>query len=408
MTTLAEQVFLQAEARREPLRRRPRADARDRRHNAISSITSNVALLVVGNSLGAPHRRLATPVRHNRLTRYDRPDVPPDVLAEGLDALEALGLVGIERGRHHGPVTAVIPTSKLRRMITTSGATLADLGRAARGGETIILKADTGLRSPKVLIDYEDTGETIELRTQMTRITAFLNASEVTIEGLAQPPIHLTRRFQLTTPGAPPAFNLHGRIYDGFWINMHRSERHKLRIGGERVADLDFTGMFTQLAYLEAGLKLPAGDPYGGVEGLEPDPIADPLGLRRDALKQGLNAMYFRRGRMQRLPRDLKQALGREWTATKFAIAIRKRHAPIKHLFGTGVGLTLMYRESQVLVRALLDLIDLGIPALPVHDGIMVPASKADLVLAAMRRASKVVLGVELPVRSKPLSGAEG
>lgn len=362
---------------------------------------SNLAVLVVGPGY-RPSRALAVATRHGTMTRYDRRDIPLEVLGTILGALSSIGLVRVQAGKHHGPVTTVAPTAKMKRRLALHKVTLADVGRAP-GGEVIILKASAGPKSPKVLVSYTDTDETARLRREMERINAFLNSQELTVDGERQLPVNLTRRFQIPELSADQSFDLHGRIYDGFWINMHRTDRPLLRINGDPIVDLDYTGMFTQLAYLHAGLPLPEGDPYGGVEGLEPDPIIDPHGLRRDAIKQGLNAFYFRSGRMVRLPAEVKRCLGSDWTATRFAAAIRSRHAPIKHLFGTGVGMKLMYTESCVLVRTLLDLIDIGVPALPMHDGIMVPVSSSAVALQQMGDSSRAVLGVALAAQEKPL-----
>lgn len=39
-------------------------------------------------------------------------------------------------------------------------------------------------------------------------------------------------------------FNLHGRLYGGFWITPPKAQRDDRRIDGKKVADLDFTAMF--------------------------------------------------------------------------------------------------------------------------------------------------------------------
>lgn len=279
-----------------------------------------------------------------------------------------------------------------------------EVGRSA-DGETIILRAGGSKRGqPKPLIDYAETEETRLLRAEMSRINKALNAATITVDGIRCEPIHLTRRFQIASSKAPHTFDQHGRIYGGFWINMHRTERHRIRINGETLADLDFTALFTQLAYLEAGLPLPVGDPYGGFPGLDivgDDP--ERAHARRDAIKRGMNAFFFRTGRMERLPSEVKQLLGPDWTATKFAASLRTRHAPIRHLFGTGLGIRFMFTESRILVKTLLDLLDLGIIALPIHDGIMVPVSHQQEALQAMRNASASITGFQLPVKAKLL-----
>jgi len=55
--------------------------------------------------------------------------------------------------------------------------------------------------------------------------------------------------------------------------------------------------------------------------------------------------------------------------ASSLRAAILERHAAIADHFQRGEGLNLMRTESDILVAVLLRLIDLGIIALPMHDG---------------------------------------
>lgn len=398
---LAAEVFEQCEALRPSATRRPRRDAVERRRRVSNNIIANLAVLVLRHPTT---HGVAISARNDAITRYDRRDFPREVVSQTLTRLENLRLIHRREGSWHGSLTRIQPSYSLRTRIAASvGAD--EVGRSA-DGETIILRA-SGRRhgQPKLLIDYSETDETRVLRGEMSRINEALNAASITVDGIRSDPIHITRRFQIGGPQAAHTFDQHGRIYGGFWINMHRTERHRIRINGEVLADLDFTAMFTQLAYLKAGLPLPQGDPYGGFPGLDivgNDP--ELTHARREAIKRGLNAFFFRTGRMERLPSEVKQLLGPDWTATRFAASARTRHAPIKHLFGTGLGIRLMFTESRILVKTLLDLLDLGIIALPIHDGIMVPVSRQQEALRVMRNASAFITGFELPVKAKLLN----
>jgi hypothetical protein len=61
----------------------------------------------------------------------------------------------------------------------------------------------------------------------------------------------------------------------------------------------------------------------------------------------------------------------------------------------------LMYAESQILMRVLATLVKAGIPALPMHDGIMVAASHVHAATTAMVEASRAELGLPLRVTRK-------
>lgn len=60
-----------------------------------------------------------------------------------------------------------------------------------------------------------------------------------------------------------------------------------------------------------------------------------------------------------------------------------------------------MKTESDILLATLRDLFAQGIPALAMHDGIMVLASKEKEARRAMVRASAQIVGVVLPVARK-------
>lgn len=395
---LAADIFADLEAQRPESIRKPRADALRRRQHVSENLIANLATLALRHE----GRQLMISARNEALSpHYDRRDFPRQVVTEMVGRLEAVGLVSRRRGFRYGPRTAIRPTAAFLRRMAWAKVRATDIGMMP-GGETLILKAPAATRlAPKPLVEYRDNTETRRMRDEMERINAFLNAAGITVDGEPLAPFRLTRQFLLSAPDAPHTFDRHGRIYDGPWINMHRAERYRLQIAGEDLADLDFTAMFTQLAYLQAGVERPVGDPYDGLPGLELRPDDPRHDVIRQGIKRGLNAFYFRKGWMTRLPVAVKRALGPEWTATRFAAALRQRHAPIKHLFGTGLGLSLTFTESRILVNTLLDLMAQNVPALPVHDGIMVPGSKQELALDAMRRGSRSIVGVELPVRAK-------
>lgn len=64
-------------------------------------------------------------------------------------------------------------------------------------------------------------------------------------------------------------------------------------------------------------------------------------------------------------------------TGIKVRGAILLAFPELTEVFETGIGLSLMFRESQILTRALLRLAKLDIPCMGMHDGLMVQRSKA-------------------------------
>jgi hypothetical protein len=372
-------------------KRQPKADMLQRHADIVSSVVANLAMLHSG---GLRHRELAVSLKHNKANRYHR--LGFGMLSEVLAAMVDCGLAVLRQPIPTVRRTGVRADGWLHERLTTSSVLLADIGRA-EGEETIWLSARTGRNGrgeklPSVQLDYVETAETSALRAEMGEINAFLATQRIELDGQPQPAFKLRRQFTLHSPDEQHHFDLHGRLYGGFWINLPKTQRHLLTVNGEDVVDLDFVAMFPALAYLEAGATLPSGDPYKGISGLP-----------RAAAKVGLSALLSRSGSMQRLPKALRDIVGEERTAKRLSAAIAEQHRPISHLFGTGIGLRLMFIESRIMLASLRILMDQGIAALPVHDGLMCPVSDKLAAVAAMSAASAEVVGVALPVSLKPI-----
>lgn len=389
LVALADAIFEETERLRHATGR-IRRDATERRKEAVRTLVANLACLVVQYPEGT---LLSLSARKDGATRYDRPKFPVDVLSGVWRAMEQLGLLVVHPGSRGQWRTTIAPTAVLvGRIVDARLRGVLEVARRA-GAETIILKAKTCSGRPKLLIDYADTDSTKAMRVELEAVNAVLSKADIRLgEERPMVPIFLTRRFQLDGPDAPHEFDRHGRLYGGFWQSLPKTRRHLLRIEGEPVVDLDFAAMFVQLAYLRAGAAIPNSDPYGDIDGLP-----------RKAVKKAVASLLCRQGAMVRLPSDLRQLVGPEWTGRKVEAAIRERHPAIAHLFGVGIGLRLMFTESEIMLATLRILVGQGIPALPMHDGIMVAAAQEAASRWAMARGSMLIVGTALPVVCKDI-----
>jgi hypothetical protein len=227
----------------------------------------------------------------------------------------------------------------------------------------------------------------------MEEINGVLNRADIRLGDRQTGPIHLIRKFRIDQSGDAHKFGRHGRLYGGFWEDLPKEQRHLLTIGGEPVADLDFTSMFVQLAYCLQGATPPSGDLYA-IPGLED---------YRDIVKSLIASLFFRNTEARSLPAGSKEALPDGWNMARFKAAASGFHHTITPLFDTTVGFELMALESEILVSILIVLASKGVAALPMHDGIMVAVSHRDLAIETMRRISALKAGRPLPVIEKPV-----
>ncbi|RWQ28878.1 MAG: hypothetical protein E5Y88_27235 [Mesorhizobium sp.] len=377
---------LQGTAKRPQARiRQPRTEQVERVTKIVSCLVANLAVLHQGHP---EHSRLAIPLRHTSLSRYDRKGFGH--LPHVIDAMAVQGLVVKHAAHIKKRRTGIEATGSLLDALLSG--TVAEVGRA-EGEETIWLTARMGRdafghKLPYQLVDYVDTPETCLLRREIEEINAFLATQRIELQGQPQAGFGLSRRFLLRDIGDPHTFDLHGRLYGGFWQSLPRLHRADLRINGEPIADLDFASMFPRLAYARIGAEPPEGDLYA-IPGLEG---------HRAGVKAGFAAMLSSSNEMTRLPSAVKDALPVGWTGRRLAQAIGERHPALVPLFGKDIAMDLMFTESCILVAVLLRLTRMGIAALPMHDGVMVQTQHRETARELMKAVAATQFGLHIPV----------
>jgi hypothetical protein len=380
------------------LRRRREADER-KREAALGVIVANLAKA----ALVAPHDpRLAVLTGNNgkRIARYTSPAVGR-TLRLLLAQLDIEGLVDVR-----GPSVAreeassVAPTTTFMALIEKAGVTLEDIGRR-QGEETIVRSAKETCPeikgySKSILLDYPETTETMTLRAKVEELNRFLASADIRFvdDGLGDVDAsnrRMRRRFSGDVDEETTAFNRHGRLYGGFWQNLSKDRRAAIRISGEQTALLDFSTMFTRLAYSRVGATPPSGDLYA-VPGLE---------QHRDAVKLLINAMFFDDFKRTRWPKDADRALPEGWTVSRMRKAILRHHAALEPVLSTGIGMELMFKESEVMVEILTELMRREVVGLGLHDGLIVAASAAATTAQVMGTIAQRMTGLLMPVALK-------
>lgn len=374
-----------------PTDRRPRRDLIEGIEAIVSAIIANLMVLHLDRPPGS---HLVIEMERRKRTRYDRPGLRK--LPEVVGVLEKAGFIMRHPSVFRQRRTTIEATLSLKAFLVTHRAGLADIVRA-EGEEVVVLTARPDMRriggrkQANLLVDYKDTEETVRLRAEMEEVNSFLASRQIVLEGSPQPSFHLRRLFTLRSEDDPAAFNLHGRLYGGFWMNLDADERHRIRFDGEPIADLDFASMFPRLAYHHVRREPPQGDLYA-IPGLE---------HHRDGAKAALSALLSYSAKMKSLPPRVKKKLPPGWTASRVRQAFADYHPDLVPLFGRDFPMDLMFTESRILLATLRRLMARNIAALPMHDGIMVPRSRSDQAMTAMLEASREIVGISLPVAIK-------
>lgn len=375
-------------------RKRARKEADDEKFGlAVEALACNLILLSAIES--SP--KLAVPRSHGFLWPGDGGGNPVygQHFLSALDGLASLGLIEEEQRGF-----MVSRRKRMPSLIRTSAALAQFLPLAPPDwrsvkqiddGALVILKEGKDDEGRAATISFSETAKTRQFAGQMRHINELLRSADIEVTG-QDTGLSLGKDGQVIAPyrrSLRRIFNngnwQHGgRLAGGFWMGMQRAERfERIRIDGERIADVDYRQLFPRLAYVRAGQPQPKDDIY--------DVTGD--GSGRDGWKQLMNAMLFAVGPLRNWPDGTLQHFP---SGTKLRDAIKMlaaRHAPIADLFGTGLGFQLMRVESDMLIGIITHLASIGVTALPLHDAVLVAESTAYVAQDAMQAAFRMATG---------------
>lgn len=396
----------------------------ERYERRVEIVTANLAYAV----LSPPDSgRLAVDTRQGEegRSRYDNPALAPKVLRKFLWALFTAEMISWQNPEPtRGEKGSIAPSAWFAKKVEEFGVSLADFGRDPHEELIILTRRSEREFNPfsapaavkRERVNYRETSETTRLREQMRGLNNWLAAADITFcpdGGPAVDPYdRAQRRLFVVRQDQAERFDQSGRLFGGFWQQLKSHRRSHIRITGEEIATLDFSSMFTRLAY--AGLKLqpPEGDLYA-IPGLE--------GYRSGA-KMAMNCFLFDQGSRRRgWPKEMGEGKGDDeeaadgllpaaeyearlpegWSVSTTRKVILDRHPALVDAFGKGLGYRLMHQESQVLIAVLEELRGQGVVALGLHDGFLVARSKAGLVKAVMEGVTHSLTGQIIPVSIK-------
>ena len=368
---------------------------------------------VVGVALGKDNFK--------RGTRYDALFLTYDAFHPAFIGLVELGYVQrVQRGFHDprtgkGFVTRVRATLKLIELLIGQGRlTMARLShRTDKDAKEVIILRDRDHNDDKYDLEYEDTKLTRQMRSDLMRINAALEAhwldlylTDNEIDALNarmangnrsdhKEPSHVDlaakRLRRIFNNGS---WTEGGRFYGGWWQTVPKEYRPLITINDKRTVEVDYSVMHPALMYAEVGATL-EGDAYDiGV-----------TTVKRDLIKQTFNQLVNAEGRTNPKSDFNEQECGMSWK--ELQELVKARHRPIAKFLGTGHGVRLQNKDAQIANRIMLRFLDMGHVCLPIHDSFIVHHALQDELTTIMHDEFHNEVGAHIGTKPKiDLSGA--
>lgn len=318
-----------------------------------------------------------------------------------VNALEALGYIETKRGFHYAGISSsnarMRATEKLKVLFRPARSTFPD-------ENCIVLKNADGERLP-----YTENSATRRMRTNLRSINDLLSSHFI---GLYVPDTELAKiNKKMRQKKRPPldvsktrlrrtfsrgSFDLGGRFYGAFWVQLLKEYRPFIRIHHEETEARDFTATILSLMYLEKGLPLPEGDLYL-FPGTHPDD--------RNALKLAAQMLVNNPTRQDALKAINFEVIYRRptrgnYTAEAILTAMEMKHRAIKDLFFRDQGVIYQRKESDLAEAIMLRFAEMGKPVLPIHDAFIVKKSDAALLEQIMTEVVAAQYGRSIPFKA--------
>ncbi len=253
-------------------------------------------------------------------------------------------------------------------------------------------KGWTKVKKRSRLIDYADTNDTVRMRNEINIINSYLGGVKLTLPAVFDIDLDdrkrlgrfvqfddrcvLVSQLRIYRSFCRGSFDLGGRAY-GWWQQLSKELRLQILLDGEEVVEPDFSQLHATMLYALRGLPAP-GDAY------------TVPGYGRDTIKIAFNVIINARttqAAIGAVQKELKAAgLQHDKAyAAQIVRAVKAAHPDIKDDFGSDKGVMLMRIDSDIIVKAMLVLVDEKIPFLPVHDSIVCRKSDKDRVMQVMK-----------------------
>lgn len=263
-------------------------------------------------------------------------------------------------------------------------------------------------------VDYEDTPETMKMRSLLTDYNALLDKTHIDISDLEEPVIRIKKQGKkrgfvlqidqkskfVTRIFNEERWDKGGRFYGGWWQRCPKQFREMITLDHYATAELDYSGLHIVILYAQEGINYWAEvseDPYRlGINDFDPE-----IDLRKaakllllTAINAGDEKKTFGAFRNQADKGSPEKRLTDEQLKALLG-ALRRKHGPISHKIASGAGIDLMYVDSQITEKLIERFTyHYRCPILTVHDSYIVPFGYDRILHEEMEQAFEQVTGV--------------
>lgn len=202
------------------------------------------------------------------------------------------------------------------------------------------------------------------------------------------------------TPAHPPDFSARtvhrvfnnkdweqgGRFNGAWWINCPSDLRRNIVINGKRTVEVDYSGLHAAMLFAELGKHIP-DDPYERCLRQTGSP------KERKLIKLTFNALLNADSVQQpsKIEGYSEDLTGLGWDDFKRFIV--NSYPELKHHFGSGVGLRLQRKDSDLAEVIMLKFAKRRYACLPVHDSFIVHHEMEDVLIDTMKTAFQDMFG---------------
>lgn len=178
-----------------------------------------------------------------------------------------------------------------------------------------------------------------------------------------------------------------GRFYGAWWTSCPSRLRPYILINGKRTVEVDYSELHAAMLYAGDGQTIPY-DPYERCLTKADDKS------ERKLVKQTFNALLNADSidRISEIDDSSAEITGRGWKDSKRYIV--GKYPEFRQYFGSGVGLRLQRKDSDLAETVMLRFEAMGYARLPVHDSFIVHHGLQDELEQIMREAFEEEFGV--------------